>query len=180
MFENVDLLRFFSVEAKGGDVAPGAVEEAEKSLRHKIPEAYLRLLAVKNGDEEWRKFDGRFLRMTGFLSLDDLVAQRPDFEEWGFPDVGLYFSWTESAGHEALVLNYREIKKTGEPSVWLLDQELETGSLIADTLEEFVEKIVSLQGYPDEESPDHSSEYGDDEDTAEGDKKEYDGWTWVT
>lgn len=177
MFENLNLQRFCDTQGEKRSIDPDAVKRAERDLLYKIPAAYLDLISVKDGDNIWRKFDHWFLRMTGFLSLNELVKQKEDFSEWGFPDIGIYFSWTESGGHEALLLNYHEIRKNNEPSVWLLDQELETGTLIADTFEEFIERIIKVQGYPDEDSDD-SDDSGEAYATEEGnpEQKEFADW----
>ena len=158
----MDMYRFLGVPAGTvNHIDPQAVQAREKDLGYKIPAAYLALLAIVDGTDESRPYCPGLLDMDGFAGLAALgsIPAGSDHEDWGYPDVGIYFAWTESAGHEALVLNYREIRKNGEPSVWILDQELEEGRLLADTFTEFLEKMHSYYGYPGEcDSDDYDDE----------------------
>ncbi|MDR0443210.1 MAG: leucine-rich repeat protein [Treponema sp.] len=152
LFKNVDLHRFFGTSGENKPLVKKAVKKVEKRLEFSIPQAYLELLSVKNGDDQQRKFSQSFKDMTGFFSLVNLetAKEKSILEEAGYPPIGIYFAVTLNAEHEALVMNYREIRKNKEPSIWLLDLKLKTGTLIADTFEEFIEKIVAIQGYPGE------------------------------
>jgi predicted DNA-binding WGR domain protein len=130
-------------QADKDDLTNNKIKEAEDELGFKIPESYLKLLRIKNGDETWRPIGTHLLEMTGFSSLEGLVENTYDAlwaNDAPYPDIGIFFADTES-GHEKLVLNYKDIVVEGEPSVWHLDEESENGFMIAKTFDEFIRQI---------------------------------------
>ncbi|MFE6780293.1 SMI1/KNR4 family protein [Streptomyces sp. NPDC057702] len=56
-------------------------------------------------------------------SLGGEFGSRFWIEEWEYPDLGVYFADTPSAGHDMLALDYRARGATGEPRVVHVDQE---------------------------------------------------------
>lgn len=129
-----------------------SIKKIESELGYKIPQAYIDLMMIKNGDEEYRNIGDDMLEMTGFEGIDSLLNMKENTEDWGYPDLGIYFSWTESAGHEALLMNYNECFTEGEPSIWLLDQECEYGVFLAKNFEDFIKQLYF---------EDFSSRYGE-------------------
>ncbi len=140
--KEINLHHFMKVETSENDeiFSKEGIEEIEKNLGFKIPQAYIDLMKIKNGDEELRKIGDSLLDMTGFVGVDELDEMWDNVEDWGYPKFGIYFSWTESAGHEALLINYEECFD-GEPSIWLLDQERESGRFLAKNFEEFITQL---------------------------------------
>jgi hypothetical protein len=57
-------------------------------------------------------------------SLCGSFGQRLWLDEWGYPDLGVYFADTPSAGHDMIALHYRACGTDGEPSVVHVDQEV--------------------------------------------------------
>lgn len=63
-------------------------------------------------------------------------------EMWGYPDIGVYFADTPSAGHEMLAFDYRECGPQGEPTVVHVDQE--SGFRITEVAPDFATFIRGL------------------------------------
>jgi hypothetical protein len=109
----------------GPPLTEAMIREAEKRLGYKLPEAYLRLLRLRNGGSPRRPyFPIRGLRgwPTGYFQVDSLRGI--GHELWGietardhYPDIGLVIGDTPSGGHDAVMLDYRECGPKGEPRV---------------------------------------------------------------
>ncbi|GAA0960999.1 hypothetical protein GCM10009554_76770 [Kribbella koreensis] len=66
-------------------------------------------------------------------------------EEWGYPDIGIYFADCPSAGHDMLALDYRT---PGEPSVVHVDQERDYNiTLLAPNFATFLAGLVDDSTY---------------------------------
>ncbi|WP_326675183.1 SMI1/KNR4 family protein [Streptomyces sp. NBC_01237] len=62
---------------------------------------------------------------------------------WEYPDIGVYFADTPSAGHDMLALDYRACGRHGEPTVVHVDQEGDFAiTLVAESFEAFVTGLV--------------------------------------
>lgn len=78
---------------------------------------------------------------TAEFSLCGEVGSRFWLQEWGYPDIGVYFADCPSAGHDMLALDYRE---PGEPSVVHVDQELDYAvTIVAPNFAAFLDGLVS-------------------------------------
>lgn len=73
-------------------------------------------------------------------SLCGQLGHRFWVEEWGYPDIGVYFADCPSAGHDALALDYRFGQ---EPSVVHVDQEL--GYVVTRLAATFTEFLGGLR-----------------------------------
>jgi hypothetical protein len=67
-------------------------------------------------------------------------------EEWGYPDIGVYFADCPSAGHDMLCLDYRDCGRDGEPRVVHVDQE--SGYKVTHVADNFQAFVSGLE--PDE------------------------------
>jgi hypothetical protein len=128
------------IDASGKDywAGPPLTEEmvraAEERLGYRLPETYLRLLRVKNGVTlrlERSRFPVRrgtpyasdYVGINGILGIghprgiDGERGSRFMIDEWGYPDVGVYFGATPGGGHTALMLDYSACGPRGEPRV---------------------------------------------------------------
>jgi hypothetical protein len=60
-------------------------------------------------------------------------------EEWGYPDLGVYFADCPSAGHDMIAMDYRSVGPTGEPRIVHVDQEWDYAvTVLAPNFAEFV------------------------------------------
>lgn len=124
------------------DVAPGAetVASVEAALGYRLPASYVALAQVQNGGmpkrtnhrtAERTSWAPDHVAITGIFSIGQSqrysllgeVGSRFWIEEWGYPDIGVYFADCPSAGHDMLCLDYRTCGPEGEPCVVHIDQE---------------------------------------------------------
>jgi len=71
-------------------------------------------------------------------------------DEWGYPDIGVYFADTPSAGHDMIALDYRACGRDGEPAVVHVDQEVGyVVTPLAPTFEDFIAGLVGEEAFPD-------------------------------
>lgn len=114
------------------------IRAAEAKLGYKLPESYLRLLRTKNGGSPKRKcfptgkpdWAEDHVEVTGVLGIGGAWGidseQRGSsymISEWGYPSVGIFVGQTPSAGHDGVMLDYRECGRDGEPRVIHVDVE---------------------------------------------------------
>lgn len=140
------------------DVAPDAemIASVEASLGLKLPAAYVALAQVQNGGMpkltnhrtvEPTSWAPDHVAITGIFSIGrsrrysllGAAGSRFWIEEWGYPDIGVYFADCPSAGHDMLCLDYRACGPQGEPCVVHVDQECEYKiTFVAPTFAAFI------------------------------------------
>lgn len=149
----------------GPRLTPELVERAERSLGVRLPEAYVKLLEIRNGGVPRRRcvatkfptswapdhFEIRaILGVGGPRGVDagegrgcaDLIA------EWGYPDIGVVICDMPSGGHDAVMLDYSACGPRGAPAVSYVDED-RLPQPIAASFDEF---LAQLQECPDETS----------------------------
>ena len=132
------------------------IAEVESSLGYKLPEAYIELCNTQNGGspsntcyrtqipifwaDDYCELVGIFaIGKTADSSLCGIDGSNFWMEEWGYPDIGIYFADTPTAGHDMFCLDYRECGPNGEPKVAHVHQEGNyKTTLIADSFELFI------------------------------------------
>ncbi len=127
-------------EYVGAPPTEEAVAAVESELGYKLPAAYVELMQFQNGGlprrtnhrtGERTSWSDNHIAITGIYSIGSEkpcslcgeVGSRFWVEEWGYPDIGVYFADCPSAGHDMLCLDYRACGPTGEPQVVHIDQE---------------------------------------------------------
>jgi hypothetical protein len=85
---------------------------------------------------------------TARSSLCGSFGQRLWLNEWGYPDLGVYFADTPSAGHDMIALDYRTCGPEGEPSVVHVDQEVGyVVTHLAPSFEDFIAGLVAEETF---------------------------------
>ena len=132
------------------------ISQVESILGYKIPLAYVELCKTQNGgspnntcfrteipifwSDDYCELVGIFaIGKTAESSLCGIDGSRFWIDEWGYPDIGIYFADTPTAGHDMFCLDYRECGISGEPKVVHVHQEGDYKvTPIADSFEAFV------------------------------------------
>ncbi|WP_067063203.1 SMI1/KNR4 family protein [Roseateles chitosanitabidus] len=149
-------------EYVGPPCTPGLVAEVEARLGYRLPDAYVSLAMSQNGGMPVRtshrtktrtSWAEDHIAITGIFSIGydkpySLCGERGSrfwVEEWGYPDIGIYFADCPSAGHDMLCLDYRACGSQGKPSVVHVDQELDYAiTLVAPDFESFLRGLEDI------------------------------------
>lgn len=146
------------------------IAEVEAALGgYRLPKSYIELMRLQNGGLLKRDFfkmpdDSIFADQAVWLSgiygigfekrysLCGEIGSQFMMDEWGYPEIGICFADTPSAGHEMYMFDYRACGKEGEPTVVHVDQEGNYDiTLIANNFVEFIQGLVTeAEVYPDE------------------------------
>lgn len=132
----------------------------EEELGYKLPPAYIELMTHQNGGipkkrsfptNEKPSWADDHVAISGIFGIGreksyslcgDLGSQFM-IDEWGYPDIGIYFADCPSAGHDMICLDYRKNGKDGEPEVVHVDQEDDyLITFLAHTFEAFIRSLV--------------------------------------
>ncbi|GHS89188.1 hypothetical protein FACS189487_08940 [Campylobacterota bacterium] len=165
-FEKLDFANFWDEdkyslkEYTGEPLTKSAIECAEKELGYKLPASYIELLENKNGGipknnrfptsvpTSWAK---DHIAITGILGITDKdhsivgdYATKFMIEEWGYPEIGIIICDCPSAGHDSIMLDYRDCGKEGEPQVVHVDVEMNDESTITFLAKDFETFIRGL------------------------------------
>lgn len=155
-----------SAEDIGKPVTDEDIANAEKELGYKLPESYKSVIKQQNGGRVNRcvfPYNGSCIEIDTLFGIDhdkpSLFETGFYVSEWGYPDIGLTVASTPSAGHDMVFLDYSECGKDGEPSVVVIDQELDyRKTKLADNFGEFINKLVTRDEYDQMESSNDTSE----------------------
>jgi hypothetical protein len=116
------------------------VASVEDELGRRLPPSYLAMMRRHNGGiprlscfptvtpTTWAE---DHVAVTGVFGIGrDLTyslcgpsGSRFWIDEWGYPDLGVYFADCPSAGHDMLAMDYRDCGPEGEPRIVHVDQE---------------------------------------------------------
>lgn len=144
------------------------IELVERKLGYKLPGSYLALMHVRNGGAPVRNchrtatptsWSHDHVAMTGFhsvgaekqWSLCGALGSQFMIEEWGYPQIGIYFADCPSGGHDMLCLDYSLCGPAGEPRVVHVDQERDYAiTPVADSFESFIRGLEMDDAFNDE------------------------------
>jgi hypothetical protein len=166
IFKDFDLTDFWEVSEYASEnyvseiLTDELAASIEQELGYKLPLSYVELMKNQNGGipkncsfptEERTSWAEDHIAVTGILgigrektySLCGEASSQFMIDEWGYPDIGIYFADCPSAGHDMICLDYRKSGKTGEPQVVHVDQESDYKiTFLALNFEEFVKGLV--------------------------------------
>ena len=175
-FDDLDFTGFWSthpfsdenyVEPSPDDATVASIE-AELGVR--LPAAYVELARRQNGGmldrsafpmDEPTSWASDHIQVTGIhaigrtarYSLCGGLGSAFMREEWGYPDIGVAFADTPSAGHELLMLDYRACGPEGEPSVVHVDQEADYRiTPVAPDFASFIRGLVDGDAFDEDEA----------------------------
>lgn len=138
------------------------VKSVEEALGYKLPKSYIDLMKLHNGgylnkncfpaeESHWAEDHANIDIIMGIGKSDGSLAgdmgSKFWIEEWGYPEIGIYFGETAVSGHVMIALDYRKCGKDGkdgEPEVVSIDQESDYDIIfLAKDFETFIRGLVS-------------------------------------
>jgi len=140
-------------------------KRVERELGYKLPNSYIALMRRQNGGipkrtnhrtTERTSWAEDHIAITGLYSIGwgrtcSLCGEFNSafwVEEWGYPQIGIYFADCPSAGHDMLCLDYRECGPRGEPQVVHVDQELDYKiTFVAKDFESFIRGLERTDAF---------------------------------
>ena len=157
LYDGIDLTRLFDNESKYGkryrfaDINDSLIRRAEEKIGYKLPASYRELLTFQNGGRINRELDESWLtsiygicpESDSNYSLDGMYDNWRN--EWEYPDIGIPFGETQSAGHDMYYMDYRSVDKNGEPRIVRIDNDDPDNIniyYVADNLVDFIKLIL--------------------------------------
>ena len=149
-----DLTELFDKESEYGKdfhfdaPSDGMLARAEEKIGYRFPASYVELLKTWNGgvisddlDESWLStIYGVAPMMENENGLEAMFDNWRD--EWEYPDIGIPFGETQSAGHDMYYMDFRTVSEDGEPIIIRIDNEMDNEEyFVADNLAEFLSMI---------------------------------------
>lgn len=146
----------------GPSLTDAMVAEVENKLGYRLPAAYISLLKVKNGGAPKRQchptrgtsWSDNHVRVTAICGIggqwgidSEQYGSRHRIEDAGFPDIGVLIGWTPTAGHDGIMLDYRECGPQGEPRVLHIDAESGESEILAANFEAFARGLVDCRPF---------------------------------
>ncbi len=137
------------------------IEKVESELGFKLPASYVQLMKMHNGGtpnknsfptQEPTCWAVDHVCITGIAaisfdknySLCGEMGSKFMQEEWGYPEIGICICDTPTAGHDMIMLDYRECGKEGEPKVVHVDQESDFKiTFLAENFEAFISGLIT-------------------------------------
>lgn len=132
---------------------------------YRLPGAYVELARIHNGGivrrccyptheptgwaEDHIEITGLYaIGRTAHHSLCGDTGSRFMQDEWGYPTWGVAIADTPTAGHEQIMLDYRECGRQGEPQVVYVDQESDYRvTLLAPDFITFIRGLVPRDAF---------------------------------
>lgn len=135
------------------------LKEVEGELGYKLPASYVEFMRYQNGGVPFKtsfptqtptSWADNHIAITGIwgiakqkdYSLGGGLGSQFHLDEWGYPDIGVYFADCPSAGHDLIALDYSDCGRNGEPCVVHIDQEWDyQKTFLAKDFETFIKGL---------------------------------------
>lgn len=171
VFRDFDLVNFWedSDYARSEYIEPkpttDMIASIEQELGFRLPTSYIELMQSQNGGlprncchptQQKTSWADDHIAITGIMgigrtkiySLCGGLGSKFMQEEWGYPDFGICICDCPSAGHDMVMLDYRECGRNGEPRVIHVDQERYYKiTPLAENFEAFIRGLVNESVY---------------------------------
>lgn len=148
-FENISVEKLFDEDDEYTlpPFTDEELEETEKAIGRKLPKSYIALLKIRNGGSiNYNEFEDCWLSVIYGVSSGEGLADMYDnwINEWQYPNIGIPFGETQSAGHDMYFMDFGSVDENGEPRIVLVDNELDNSvTFVANNLEEFLTMIYN-------------------------------------
>ena len=144
-----------------GDLTESLIEESFSRLGYELPESLLDVLRVQNGgtlrnqcvgvefENSWAPDHiaiSALYGVGGDRGLDSDLGSKYLIREWAYPDIGVVFGATPSGGHDAVMLDYRDVVSGLEPAVVYVDEDRKPRR-VAETFGDFVGLLTSCRKF---------------------------------
>lgn len=135
------------------------LESVQFELGYTLPASYVALMKTQNGGmprltccrtTSATSWAADHIAITGIYgigrskpsSLCGEFGSKFWIDEWGYPQIGVYFSDCPSAGHDMVCLDYSLCGSQGEPRVVHVDQECDYKiTVLAQSFQEFILRL---------------------------------------
>ena len=157
MLEHLALEKLFDTESDWGRehiMAPlteEMIKRAEDTIGYKLPKSYLELLRFQNGgaildDDCWLTvIYGIGEEADAFNGLEEMFENW--MNEWEYPNIGIPFGETQTAGHDLYFMDCRDLDADGEPSIVHVENEGGPEDIkitkVADNFADFLEMVLA-------------------------------------
>ena len=139
------------------------VHAAGTAVGYRLPRAYLDLLFERNGGTPIRRcfpmtektsWSDNHIEILGLRGIGgswgidnrDGLGSADMIAEWRYPEIGVVICEMPSAGHDAVMLDYRTCGPEGEPQVVYIGDNRSIHAL-ADNFADFIARLISCSEF---------------------------------
>lgn len=141
----------YSKEYRFGELTDEMISRVEKNIGYRLPKSYIELLRVQNGGVINNKYETWLSVIYGvgstertFNGLEEMFDNWKN--NWEYPDIGIPFGETDSAGHDMYYMDFRVVDEAEEPRIVRIDNEMDNEIyFVANNLVEFLTMIYNHQ-----------------------------------
>ncbi len=160
---NTKLKSFWEIDEEGyytlKKISKAEISKAEKKLGVTLPDTYKKLILEQNGgytihnafptthSNSWAEDHIQFNHLLGIAEDEGIMDSAYLIKEWELPE-GLVL--INGDGHTWVAMDYRKTKEN--PAIHYFDVEMEEDFKLADSFDEFIEGLYTVEYTVDEEA----------------------------